>query len=216
VDLREAAAHTRQLLATGRSTPTSLRAALLAVPPRDRDAWLDLVFGLDALPDDGPDLPRGCVPYLPCSVDAVLRMIDLADIQPHDIFIDLGAGLGRAALLTHLLTGASAIGVEIQPALVAAAHALIHSLHITRVELLAGDASRLAGRILTGTVFFLYCPFSGPRLDRLLDDLEAIARARQIRVSCLDLPLPPRAWLTPISPPDDDLVVHRSTWPATW
>jgi len=60
-------------------------------------------------------------------------------------------------------------------------------------------------------VFFLYCPFSGARLERVLDDLESIARTREIRVCCVDLPLPPRAWLALAAPPSGDLAVYRST-----
>jgi hypothetical protein len=60
-------------------------------------------------------------------------------------------------------------------------------------------------------VFFLYCPFSGGRLEQLLDDLEPIARTRRIRVCTVDLPLPARAWLTLVSPPSLDIAVYRST-----
>jgi hypothetical protein len=206
----EDAARMRRLLATGRAPPAVCRAALTAVAPDQRDAWLDRVFGLDELPDDGPELPRGCVPYLPCGVDAVLRMVDHADVQPGDVFVDIGAGIGRAAVLTHFLTGAAAIGIEIQPALVGSAHDLTRRLNASRVTVIEGDAVRLTGSIPVGSVFFLYCPFSGARLDRVLDDLESIAMTRQIRVCCVDLPLPTRPWLRQVSPPAGDLVVYQS------
>src|SRR5580692_4551836 len=48
--------------------PAAFRAALLNVAPTARDAWVDRVLGLHDLPADGPDLPRGCVPYFPSSV----------------------------------------------------------------------------------------------------------------------------------------------------
>ena len=62
----------------------SFRAALLDVAPLDRDEWVDVAFGLGPLPDDGPDLPRGCVPYLQCRVDSLLRAIELASIDASD------------------------------------------------------------------------------------------------------------------------------------
>jgi hypothetical protein len=68
------------------------RAALLSVPPNARDAWLDLVLGLTELPVDGPELPRGCVPYVPCSVDVLLRMIGQAGLDASDVFVDRGVG----------------------------------------------------------------------------------------------------------------------------
>lgn len=208
---RASAERIRALFSTAPLTPAAFRAALMSVPPADRDAWLDLVFGLDALPDDGPELPRGCAPYLPCSVDALLRMVEHAGVSASDVFVDVGSGVGRAAALVHLLTGASAIGLEIQPALVQAARDLTTRLHVTRVAPVQGDAAELAGYIAIGSVFFLYCPFGGERLEKVVDDLEAIARTREIRVCCVDLPLPPRPWLALATPPNRDLAVYRST-----
>jgi hypothetical protein len=201
----------RSLLANGKVTPAAFRAALIDVPPADRDAWVDLILGLDALPDDGSDLPPGCAPYIPCSVDAVLRMVERADVRPADVFVDIGSGLGRAAALTHLLTGASAIGLEIQSELVRSSRDLTKRLHASRLSIVEGDASSLTSFIPIGTVFFLYCPFSGDRLRRVLHDLESIARTRQIRVCCVHLPILSCPWLSPVSPLTGDLVVYRST-----
>lgn len=183
---------------------------LLNVPSRARDAWLDLVLGLDELPEDGPELPQGCVPYLPCSVDVLLRMIDQAGVQAADVFVDLGSGLGRAGTLVHLLTGASAIGIEIQPALALAARELSARLRLSRVPSIEGDAAKLSGLVTIGTVFFLYCPFGGERLVKVLDQLESIARTKLLRVCCVDLPLPARDWLTPDPKHDENLAIYRS------
>jgi SAM-dependent methyltransferase len=175
------------------------RAALTAVPERSRDDWVNQVLGLDELPSDGPELPRGCVPYLPSSVNTLLRMIDLAGVHQGDVFVDIGCGLGRATTLTHLVTGASAIGVEIQPALVQAARELASRMNAEGVSVIEGDAATVTRQLTTGSLFFLYCPFSGARLDQVLDALELIARTRVIRVCSLDLPLPSRSWLAPVA-----------------
>jgi hypothetical protein len=78
------------------------------------------------------------------------------------------------------------------------------------VSVIEGDAATLAGRVTTASVFFLYCPFSGARLARVLDDLEPIARTRPLRLCCLNLPLPPRAWLIREPNGSDDLVVYST------
>jgi hypothetical protein len=201
----------RALVASQAATPPVFQAALLEVPSADRDAWLDLVLGLDGLPDDGPDLPRGCVPYLPCPVDTLLRMVRLAEVGPQDVFVDVVSGVGRATAATHLLTGAGAVGLEVQPALVRASRELASRLNTTRVSVVEGDAAQLTGYIVVGTVFFLYCPFSGERLARVLEDLEPIARTRQLRVCCVDLPLPPCPWLSPVASDDSSaLTIYRS------
>jgi SAM-dependent methyltransferase len=182
----------------------------LNVPPATRDGWLDLVLGVSELTDDGPELPKGCVPYVPSSVDVLLRVVDQAGVRDSDIFVDVGSGLGRASALVHLLTGASVIGLEIQPHLAVAAHDLAARLLLTRLSCVVGDAAELTRFITIGSVFFLYCPFGGRRLARVMADLEDIARTRMLRVCCLDLPLPPCPWLTLDPPLAGDLAIYRS------
>lgn len=201
----------RRAIERGHHDPAAFRAALLGVPAGDRDAWVDLVLGLDDLPLDGPALPAGGVPYLPCSVGVLLRVVDEAPVRPTDVFVDVGAGPGRAIALVHLLTGAVAIGIEVQPGLVRAARDLAARLRLPRVRCLEGDAATTAGSMAVGSVFFFYCPFSGARLEKVLGDLEPMARARELRVCCVDLPLPPRPWLTRQPGPGGELEIHRST-----
>ncbi len=208
---RASAEHVRSLLAHGAVSPSAFRCALTDVPPSDRDAWVDVVFGFSELPDDGPALPPGCVPYLPCPVDALLRVVEHAEVQGSDVFVDVGSGLGRAAAVVHSLTGAAAIGLEIQPELLHASREVTTRLNLSRLSLLHGDAAELTGYLLVGSVFFLYCPFSGERLAQVLADLEPIARTRTIRVCCVDLPLPPCDWLTLATPAWADLAIYRST-----
>jgi SAM-dependent methyltransferase len=207
---RESAQHVRALLEGGAHDPALFRAALASVPREARDGWVDLALGLGAPPEDGPELPRGCVPYLPCAVDALLRLVEHAPVRAADVFIDIGSGLGRAAVLVHLLTGARAVGLEVQPALVAGSRELTGRLRLSGVSFVEGDAATLAGALAEGSVFLLYCPFSGDRLARVLSDLEPVARTRAIRVCCVDLRLPPRRWLALASPPWLDLAIHRS------
>ena len=176
-----------------------------------RDAWVDQVFELGAPPEDGPQLPVGCVPYLPCSVDVLLRLTEHTPVRASDLFIDVGAGVGRAAALVHLLTGAPAVGVEVQPALVAAARALAARLRLSSVSFVEADAGQLTDVWAAGSVFLLYCPFSGDRLAKLLINLEPVARIRPIRLCCVDLPLPPCPWLEQAPPPSLELTIYRST-----
>ena len=92
---------------------------------------------------------------------------------------------------------------------------LTANLNTPRIAWLEGDAAQRTDSLARGSVFFLYCPFSGARLEQLLDGLEAVARARPIRICCVDLALPPRPWLL-AAPPARDLVVYRSTGPAQY
>ena len=207
---RESAWRIRALLEQMPRDPALFRAALASVPPAARDACVDWALGFGELPEDGPALPSGCVPYLPCPVDALLRLVEHAPVRAADVFVDVGSGLGRAAALVHLLTGARAVGIEIEPPLVAAARAHATRLRLPDLSFVEGDAVECAAALAAGTVFLLYCPFSGDRLAQLLDLLEPVARTRPIRVCCVDLPLPACDWLTLAASPSPALAIYRS------
>jgi SAM-dependent methyltransferase len=214
VDERDGRSAARLRSRLERGDGAGFPAALDQVPVPDRDAWVNLALALDAPPDDGPTLPRGCVPYLPCPVDALRWLLDASPLGPSDLFVDLGAGVGRAAVLVHLLAGVAAVGVEVQPALVSEARRLALRLKLERIAFVEGDAADLPGPARAGSVFFLYCPFGGERLVALLGRLEEVARGRPIRIFCVDLPLPPCPWLEaiagPVVTPGGELAVYRS------
>jgi SAM-dependent methyltransferase len=189
----------------------AFRAALLDVPARERDAWVDRVLGLADAPEDGPSLPAGGVPYFPCSVDFLLRVVDEAPVRASDVFVDIGAGTGRAMALVHLLTGASSVGVEVQPEFVRAARALTARLGLDRVACWEGDAAAFGDILAGGSVFFLNCPFSGARLNKVLDAIERVALSRPVSLCCVLLPLPPRPWLVRDPAHDGELEIYRGT-----
>lgn len=161
--------------------------AIRAVPARDRDTWVDELLGLPPAPPDEP-LPRGAVPNLSCAVDDVLAMLDAVALAPTDTLVDLGAGLGRVAMLAHLVTGARAHGIELQASLVELARAA--ALALPTVTFTHADASAVP---LAGSVFFLYAPCNGDLLRRLLARLAAAPRP--FVVATIDLPLDDVPWL---------------------
>lgn len=203
------AAHMRSLLTSGRASPDVFRAALAAIQPRAWDAWIDRIFEIDQLPEDVP-LPPGCVPYLPCSGETLLRVVEHADVQSADTFVDVGAGLGRAALIVHFASGASVIGLELQAALVRSARALFERFNARGASMVEGDAVENRDVLRRGSVFFLYCPFSGQRLEKLLGELASIARERPIRICCVDLPVLSAPWLKMVFEAKD-LAVYRAS-----
>jgi SAM-dependent methyltransferase len=209
---RDGAERMRVDIERGVRDPESFLAALRGIPTVDRDEWLNRVLGLGELPDDEP-IPRGCVPYLPSSVDALLRIVDQAPVRANDIIVDVGAGLGRAGAFLHLVTGAKVIGLEIQPRLVLAWRELAARLLVPQMACVEGDAAELATYMVIGSIFFLNCPFSGARLAKVIAGLEPIARTRAIRVCCVDLTIPPCPWLVQDPPCAPDLAVYRSTPP---
>lgn len=209
--LRSAAARVRSELRRGGVNPVTFGAELAEIAPRDRDAWLDLMWDIEEIPLDDPALPHGCVPYLPCPVAAVLDAVDHAGVTCNDIFVDVGSGLGRAAFLAHLKTGAGCIGLEVQPSLARAAQARADWLSLGRMRFPQGDAAEMVRFIPTGSVFFLYCPFGESYLRRFLESVEDVARTRTIRVCCVDMPPLQVGWLAPMPSTSLRIDVYRST-----
>lgn len=209
--LRSTALSLRSELRGGRVTPAIFDAAIEQIPGGARDEWVDLVWDIDEIPSDAADLPRGCVPYLPCAVETVLHAVHRAAVTCDDVFVDVGSGAGRTAFLAHLGTGAACIGLEIQRDLARTAQARADWLNLSRLRFVEGDAVERVRLINTGTVFFLYCPFGGHRLARFLDGLKDVARARPVRVCCVDMPPLEVPWLVPVPSAASRIDVYRST-----
>ncbi len=165
---------------------------LLSAPFVDRDAWLDELLGFDEPPPDIANLPRGAVPYLPSGVDEILAMVVEAPIEPDDELVDLGSGLGRVAILAHLLSGARACGVEIQEPLVRRARARCTELALPLVSFVHANAADIG---LDGSIFFLYSPFNGEMLSAVLRRLGEVARRRPIVVCTVGLEFRGVPWL---------------------
>jgi SAM-dependent methyltransferase len=182
--LRSSARRARDAVRSSRLRGPALLETLLALRFDERDLWLDELLALPELPADLPGLPPGTVPYLPCDVDAIVHTVREAPVTAADVFVDLGAGLGRPALLAHLLSGARAVGVELQPHLVSHARTAAAGLGLDAVQFIAADAS--TGDIPDGTVYFIYASFNGAALARVLAGLERIAVQRPIVLCAVD------------------------------
>ncbi|HLL23122.1 MAG TPA: hypothetical protein VK427_13370 [Kofleriaceae bacterium] len=156
----------------------ALLEALAAVPVHGRDAWVDALLGLPALPADAA-LPVGSVPYVPCEVDVIIAALGV--VRDGDVFVDLGAGLGRPALLAHLVCGVPALGIELQPHLVREARAAAARLDVSGAVTFAVADAAIAD-LTRGTVFFIYASFNGPQLARVIARLAGVARDHAIVV----------------------------------
>jgi hypothetical protein len=190
--LRLQAQKARAEIASGALRGAALRELLISVPFDQRDAFTDELLGIEAPPPDRPDLPRGAVPYLPCGVAEILAMVAEAPVQPDDQLVDLGSGLGRVAILAHLLSGARARGVEIQEHLVHGARARCDALALSAVSFVHANAADIE---LDGSIFFLYAPFNGELLARVLRRLEAVAKRRPILLCAVGFELRGVPWL---------------------
>lgn len=203
--LRSGARKARAAIESGALRSGALLDLILAVPYVDRDAWVDEALGFPVPPAD-EDLPRGAVPYVPCGVEEVVATVREVPLGPGDELVDVGSGLGRVAILAHLLSGASARGIEIQRHLALAARVRSAELAVP-VSFVHGDACEVE---LQGSIFFLYVPFSGEMLARVVGRLEEVARRRPIVVCAVGFELADTPWLAPRATTCRSLTIYES------
>lgn len=189
--LQRSAREAHELVSQGSLRGDALLRRILEVPLVDRDAWVDVLLGIDQVPDDAPGLPRDSVPYLPAGVEEILVMVRELPLRDSDELVDLGSGVGRVVMLVSLLTGARARGLELQPHLVAEARARGASLGLAATF----EAADVTQTGLDGSVFFLYAPFGGQMLERALSRLKEVAERRHITLCAVDLQLEHVPWL---------------------
>jgi len=178
-------------------SPLAMRDAWLewlsAMPPRERDAAVEGWLGLGRHGHTPP--ADGLIGYHPSGVAPIVRALAEVPVVADDVFVDLGAGLGKVVLLTRFLTGATSRGIEIQPALVEGARVRAGALGID-AAFAHGDVRE--ADLDDGTVFFLYTPCTGVALDAVLERLHAVARRRAIVVCALGFDIARRhTWLVP-------------------
>jgi hypothetical protein len=165
---------------------------LASLPPDCRDAAVEAFLGIQGGAASSPPGDH-LIGYHASGVAPIVRALLEVPVVPDDVLVDLGAGLGKVVLLTRLLTGATARGIELEPTLVDRARRAAARLRID-VGFERADARDSA--IEDGTVFFLYAPFTGPVLLEVSRLLYAVAQRHAIVVCALGIDIDPgERWL---------------------
>jgi hypothetical protein len=140
------------------------------------------------------------LPYQPTPARHIFRLISLAAITAADVFVDLGSGLGQVPMLVSICTGSRSVGIELQTTYVERARQCAQRLNLNRVTFFQQDARD--ADLSSGTVFYLYTPFTGSILSAVLNRLKQEAATRSIRI-CSYGPCTPviaqESWLAPSS-----------------
>lgn len=185
---------------------------LAAQAPAQRDLAIEHLLGIAHRPLATRRLDGDLVDYIPSGIAPIVRAVLEVPITPADVFVDLGAGLGKVALAVHLLSGAVTRGVELQPELAAAAAARAVDLGLEGVSFEPSDAR--TADLSQASVVFLYLPFTGATLATVMARLEAVARRRALVVITLGLDLRAFEWLTARATPELWLSIHDSRFPG--
>ena len=117
--------------------------------------------------------PNWQVEYVPSSYAVLRRVFRRVDLGPGDVFVDLGSGMGRAVFAASWLGAGRAVGVEIDPDLVAIARSnqARSRLRDHRIEFLqCGAESYLHDQ---STVIFLFNPFGAGTMAAVARQIES-------------------------------------------
>jgi len=163
------------------------------------DIFINGILGIASPPEETKPLESGMIAYHPTPTRVIFALTAHAHLSAHDVFYDLGSGLGRVALLVGLLTDAQVRGIEFEPAYCAYAQERAHSLNLSRVTFHNVDARE--ADYTDGTFFFLYTPFTGSILQAVLARLETEARTRPITIATYGActrDVAQQTWLRPV------------------
>jgi len=118
--------------------------------------------------------------YQPTPARIIFELVEIARLGQEDLFYDLGSGLGQVPILVNLLSGATARGIEFEPAYCNYASLCAADLNLSFVEFINADARQ--ANYSEGTVFFMYTPFEGRVLQEVLEKLARESSRRRIRL----------------------------------
>jgi hypothetical protein len=143
----------------------------------------ELVSGVLRLQDPKArtvELDEEMVHYQPTPARHIFDFVSRIGLCDRDMLVDFGSGLGHVPLLAGICSGARCIGIELEAALVACARQCAGELKLSHVTFIEQDARGVDLR--SGTVFYLYTPFTGTILRAVLDSLRKEAASREFRV----------------------------------
>jgi len=163
------------------------------------DDFLSHLFQIDYKPSETRSRTEEMVYLQPTPGRIILDMINELPFTEADCFYDLGSGLGRVPILVSLLTDSYAVGIEYEPTYIHYSRCSARKLGIVDVEFRNMDAQD--ADLSDGTIFFMYTPFTGSILRKVLNSLRDLSKERRITL-CTYGPGTPiieqETWLYPI------------------
>jgi hypothetical protein len=144
------------------------------------DAFINGLLLINPIPLETKAREPEMVYYQQTPARIILELVEKAHLTGEDVFYDVGSGLGQVPILVHLLSGATAKGIEFEPAYCDYARGCAADLNLSGVEFINVDAR--TANYSDGTVFFMYTPFEGKLLQEVLEKLRGESRRRMIKL----------------------------------
>ena len=114
------------------------------------------------------------VHYTPTPYSDIFRLLRMVDLRSDDVFVDLGAGMGRAVFAASWLGARRAVGIEVVQHLCdkAAQNHQRSRLASRDIEFICTNAQDY--RNGDTTVLFMFHPFGEPTLRQVLHNIESV------------------------------------------
>lgn len=127
----------------------------MTFPRRNLGVFLvALALTLIGITNTDADYPEE-IPFVPTPIEVVDKMLELAEVKKGDVVYDLGSGDGRIVIRAAKKYGARAVGIEMDPLLLAKARKDAKAAGVSRlVEFRAEDAMKVD--LSKATVITLY------------------------------------------------------------
>jgi precorrin-6B methylase 2 len=157
------------------------------------------------------------VHYDPTPYSDIFRLLRLVELRNHDVFADLGAGMGRAVFAASWMGARRAVGIEIVQNLCNKATQNYRQSRLANrdIEFICASASNYWDH--DTTILFMFHPFGEATLRQVLRNIEASRRKgtrHVLRVVYLnpvfDLVLQQTGWLRRMAH-----VPATARWPST-
>jgi len=132
------------------------------------------------MPGQTKDLEPEMVYYQKTPARIIFNLAEKSHFMKEDVFFDLGSGLGQVAILVNLLTGIKVKGIEFEPAFCDYARNCATELNLPNVAFINSDARE--ADYSRGTIFFMFTPFKGEILQKVLEILRKESLLRKIKI----------------------------------
>lgn len=188
---RAAHAVLHERIRQGRLDEPALLEQLQAVPHELRDHFLEELLDVAYPPFHSGWQARDVTRHAPSGVTELRFMLQHAQLGPGQVLVDLGCGFGKVVLLTALLSGARAYGIDLDPGLVEHARAAAARLQLDRAQFVVGDIRELP--LPEADVYYMFMPFVGSA--QVVARLQPVAARRPLQLFSQTLDLERLPWL---------------------
>lgn len=144
------------------------------------DVFVNGLLAYNTIPEPILSRTPEMVFYQQTPARIILELIEQAQLEPDDVFFDIGSGLGQVGIIVNLISNATTYGIEYEPAYCNYAKTCASDLNLLNVHFINTDARK--ADYSQGTVFFMYTPFKGSMLNDMLLILQKESQNRPIRV----------------------------------